>query len=69
MNQLYLGVAKENITPPVGGLLYGYVLDVHSNAIEDDLTATAFWFRQGNKQALMVSLTVCLIHSDLSDEY
>ena len=68
MNQLYLGVAKENITPPVGGLLYGYVLDVHSNAIEDDLTATAFWFRQGNKQALMVSLTVCLIHSDLSDE-
>ena len=58
MEKLYLGVARECITPEVGGTLYGYRPDVFSTSVEDDLTATAFFFRQGDTQALMISLTL-----------
>ncbi|MBR5868786.1 MAG: neutral/alkaline non-lysosomal ceramidase N-terminal domain-containing protein [Clostridia bacterium] len=68
MENLLLGVGRTVITPPIGGQLYGYSPDVYSNALADDLTATAFWFTQGEREALMISLTVCLIHSDLADE-
>ena len=68
MERLHLGVGRAIITPAIGGQLYGYSPDVYSNALADDLTATAFWFSQGEKKALMISLTVCLVHSDLSKE-
>ena len=42
MEKLYMGVARENITPKVGGQLYGYSPDVFSKSVADDLTATAF---------------------------
>ena len=67
MSKLYLGVAREIITPAVGGCLYGYAPDVFSDAVADDLTATAFYFRQGDVQALMVNLTVCEIQTVLCD--
>ncbi len=67
MAALQLGVAREVITPAVGGCLYGYEPDVFSEAVADDLTATAFYFRQGNVQALMVNLTVCEINTTLCD--
>ncbi|MBE6768233.1 MAG: hypothetical protein E7549_04900 [Ruminococcaceae bacterium] len=59
MTQLQLGIGREIITPAVGGALYGYRPDLFSTAVNDDLTATAFLFRQGDTTALMVSLTVC----------
>lgn len=65
MEKLFLGVAREKITPAVGCQLYGYTPDTFSESLNDDLTATAFYFRQGNTQALMVSLTVCLIQTAL----
>ena len=65
MEKLFLGVAREKITPAVGGQLYGYTPDTFSESLHDDLTATAFYFRQGDTQALMVSLTVCLIQTEL----
>ena len=68
MERLHLGVGRAIITPAIGGQLYGYSPDVYSNALADDLTATAFWFSQGEKKALMISLTVCLVHSDLAKE-
>lgn len=67
MDKLYLGVARESITPVVGGCLYGYAPDVFSESVADDLTATAFYFHQGDVQALMVNLTVCEIHTMLCD--
>jgi len=67
VSTLYLGVAREDITPAVGGCLYGYAPDVFSESVADDLTATAFCFHQGDVQALMVNLTVCEIHSALCD--
>lgn len=66
MEQLYLGVGRDVITPEIGGQLYGYRPDVFSESVEDDLTATAFYFKQGNTQALMISLTVCLIKTELA---
>ncbi len=68
MKKLYLGVAREIITPEIGGQLYGYRPDVFSESVEDDLTATAYYFKQGDRQALMVSLTVCLIRTQLAQE-
>ena len=46
MESLCLGVAREVITPEVGSQLYGYTPDVFSEAVEDDLTVTAFYFKQ-----------------------
>ncbi|MBE6758333.1 MAG: hypothetical protein E7552_07315 [Ruminococcaceae bacterium] len=66
MTQLQLGVAREVITPTVGGCLYGYYPNLFSTAVNDDLTATAFFFRQGETAALMVSLTVCELQTALA---
>ena len=66
MEVLQLGVARAVITPKVGGTLYGYRPDVFSESVADDLTATAFYFRQGDLQALMVSVTLCLINNELT---
>ena len=68
MNDLFMGVSREIISPKVGALLYGYVPDLHSTKVADDLTATAFYFKQGDKSALMISLAVWQINTDLSDE-
>ena len=54
MDKLYLGVAREIITPEIGGQLYGYSADVFSESIADDLTVTAYYFKQGNKEALII---------------
>ena len=68
MNQeLYLGVARKNATPKVGGHLMGYALDVFSESVNDDLTVTAFYFRQGKTHALMISATVCIISIGITE--
>lgn len=63
---LYAGVAREIVTPNIGCQLYGYRPDIFSTSVNDDLTATAFYFRQGNVEAVMVSLCVCLLQTELS---
>ena len=67
MEQLHLGVGRGIITPKIGCLLMGYRTDWRSESIHDDLTATAFWFRQGDTDALMVNLTVCNLGTFLRD--
>lgn len=52
--KLYLGVAREIITPKVGCNLYGYNRDVYSTAVADDLTATAFYFKYKQEETLLV---------------
>lgn len=66
MDGLCLGVAREMITPEVGGQLYGYSPDVFSESVADDLTVTAFYFTYGETKALMLSAAVCLIQTELS---
>ncbi len=68
MEKLQLGVAREVITPTLGGQLYGYRPDIVSEAVEDDLTVTAYYFKQGDTQALMISATVCELQGELITE-
>ena len=68
MNPLYLGVSRKIITPEVGGRLYGYRPDIYSESIADDLTVDAFYFKQGDTVALLISATVCAVATDLCDE-
>ena len=41
------GAAREDITPAVGTLLYGYTPDTVSTSVHDPLSVTAAAFRQG----------------------
>lgn len=66
MAQLHLGIGREIITPMVGGTLYGYRPDLFSTAVNDDLTATAFLFRQDSTTVLMVNLTICEMQTALA---
>ena len=68
MEKLYLGVARAIITPKVGALLAGYSPDNASTAVNDDLTATVFYFKQGDVQALFISATLCSIKESVSRE-
>lgn len=68
MEKLFVGVAREVITPEVGCQLFGYRPDIFSTQVADDLTATAFYFRQGEKEALMISATVCTVKTALAQE-
>lgn len=66
MKELLLGVGREIITPKIGARLHGYGPDIISESVNDDLTATAFYFEQGDQKALMISTTVCSIRTDLA---
>ncbi len=62
------GAARAVITPPVGTCLYGYRPNWESASVHDDLTLTAAAFRQGALSALLVTVEVGDIHTDLCDE-
>ena len=66
--KLLLGVARTNITPEVGCNLFGYSPDVISKSVHDDLKATAFYFESGENKALLISIDLCSMHTDLADE-
>ncbi len=61
MSKLKLGVARRDVTPKIGGLLLGYNLETLSTAINDNLSVTAFAFKSGNTNAMMINATVCVI--------
>ncbi len=65
--RLYLGVSRRIITPKIGALLYGYRPSPASTSVNDDLTATAFYFKQGNAEAVLVSATVCAVNDVLTE--
>lgn len=62
------GFAREDITPEIGCLLYGYVDDLRSESIHDRLRVSAFYFRDGEREALMLTAEVCSINTELSDK-
>ena len=65
---LHLGVSREIITPKIGCNLYGYDPNLYSTSVNDDLTATAYYFKQGNTQALIVNATLCSINNDITNK-
>ena len=64
--KLLLGVGRTVITPKIGEHLYGYPDPPESTSVHDDLTATAFYFKQGDKATVLVSNTVCSIPEDIA---
>ncbi|MBR2466099.1 MAG: neutral/alkaline non-lysosomal ceramidase N-terminal domain-containing protein [Clostridia bacterium] len=65
--KLRLGVSEKIITPRVGCNLCGYAPDVISESVNDDLTATAYYFSCGATEALIISNTLCIISTELAD--
>lgn len=65
MSKLYLGAAKTDITPKIGCQLYGYRDDIFSDSIHDGLSATAYVFKQNDVLSALISVTVCLIKTEL----
>lgn len=66
--KLYLGIGRKKITPGIGTCLYGYRPGLESKSVNDNLTSTAFYFKQGNKCALLVSVTVGSVHVDITND-
>lgn len=67
-NQLLLGVSRKIITPRLGGRLMGYAPDVYSDSVNDELTVDAYYFSEGQTRALLVSATLCVISSNITNE-
>ncbi len=67
-NKLLLGVARGDITPEIGGNLFGYRPDLYSESINDNLTATVFAFTQGEEKFVLITVCVCLIDTSVTDE-
>jgi len=63
--KLKAGVAREIITPKLGGLLAGYGSDKPSTVVHDDLTVTALTLEYGQTRTVLLSVTVCLLDNDL----
>ncbi|MBR2322383.1 MAG: neutral/alkaline non-lysosomal ceramidase N-terminal domain-containing protein [Clostridia bacterium] len=65
--KLFLGVSREIITPKIGCNLYGYDPNLYSTSVNDDLTATAYYFKQNNTQALILNTTLCSINNAITN--
>ena len=63
--KLKAGIAREIITPKLGGLFMGYGSDKGSTAVHDDLTVTTLSLEYGKTRVVLVSATVCLVGNDL----
>ncbi|MBP1588058.1 MAG: hypothetical protein ILO53_06640 [Clostridia bacterium] len=66
--QFMAGASIQDVTPPVGTLLYGYVPDSVSTSVHDRLEAGTVAFRQDGRTALLISLTVGDLGTELADE-
>ena len=62
-----IGFARKDITPAVGGHLYGYHDKIFSTGINDRLFTTAVCFADDTLKILFISCDVCLIQNALSD--
>lgn len=63
----FIGFAQRDITPAVGGNLYGYHDKIFSTAVNDPLHTTAMCFSDTKQKVLLISNDVCLIQNALSD--
>lgn len=68
MTELKLGVAREYISPKVGGHIFGYNMYTYSTAIHDALEITAFAFSYGETKAVMINATICVVCVKFCDE-
>ncbi|MGN1346644.1 MAG: neutral/alkaline non-lysosomal ceramidase N-terminal domain-containing protein [Eubacteriales bacterium] len=62
------GAAREEITPAVGTLLFGYNPHQVSTSIHDPLYVTAAAFEEGGERVLLLTVTVCEFQTALAQE-
>ncbi len=62
------GAAREDSTPPVGTLMYGYNPHQESTSIHDNLSVTALAVSQYGKTALMLTCALGDMQNELSDK-
>jgi len=67
MNTLSIGTGRRDITPALGGQLFGYPGGTVSTGVDDALRATAVWMSGNGASALLVSIEVCLINTTLAN--
>jgi len=67
MSILSVGIGRRDITPALGGQLFGYPGGTVSTGIDDALRATAIFMADGGVSALLVSIEVCLINTTLAN--
>jgi hypothetical protein len=66
VDKLKAGVAREIITPKLGGKLMGYAAGKPSSSVHDELTVTALAIENGKIRVLLMSVSVCLISNVLA---
>lgn len=62
------GAAREDTTPPVGTLMYGYTPHQESTSIHDNLAVTVLAVSQYGKTSLLLTCAVGDIQTELSDK-
>lgn len=62
------GASRQDITPPVGTLLYGYRPDLSSESVHDNLSVTALALTQGNEICIMLTVENGDIQTALCDD-
>ena len=67
-DDLRVGLAAVDITPPVGWRLYGALYEQFSRGVHDPLTAKAVVFRQGNETVALLICDLCFISRKLSEQ-
>lgn len=63
-----VGAAREDITPVIGTLLFGYNPFTESKSVHDPLQATAIAFAQGEERGILFSVTIGGFQNALADE-
>ncbi len=59
-----VGMAKVDVTPSLGCLLYGYPRERHADKVMDKLYVSVAAFEQGEKTILLISADVCAMNYD-----
>lgn len=62
------GACREDITPPIGTLLYGYRPDLASESVHDNLSLTALALSQGDEACIMLTVENGDIQTELCDK-
>ncbi|MBQ5777591.1 MAG: neutral/alkaline non-lysosomal ceramidase N-terminal domain-containing protein, partial [Oscillospiraceae bacterium] len=61
-SNFFVGVAKEDITPELGCLLYGYPFERRAERILDSLMVGVVAIRQGEETLLLISADLCALN-------
>ena len=65
---LKVGAARTVITPALGTILFGYAPGRPAESVADDLTVAAIAMESAQGSAILLSITVCSIGPQLSDQ-